>query len=157
LLPDLCSSGVRPSQSLRDGAGGFLPGVPLSCLGIGEQDSRLRPRPLRQRMRDESRGRVKLVGQPHAGIQRRRRRRRSELSSWTVGQVGRQSPGPRDMRISVGRGSARHRLSRPHTWLANAGDGGAVPGKSHHRRIRRSQFLILATNAAADVCLTAPA
>ena len=56
-------------------AGGFLPGVALGLLGHDGTRSRLRPRPLRQRMRDESRGRVKLVGQPHAEIQRRPQRR----------------------------------------------------------------------------------
>jgi hypothetical protein len=40
-------------------------------LGHVGSGSELRPRRLRQRMRDESRGRVKLVDQPHAGVQRR--------------------------------------------------------------------------------------
>ena len=37
LLPDLCSRGVRARRSLTEGAGGFLPGVPLGlgCLGMG--------------------------------------------------------------------------------------------------------------------------
>jgi hypothetical protein len=32
LAPDLCSGGVRSGRRLIDGAGGFLPGVPLGCL-----------------------------------------------------------------------------------------------------------------------------
>src|SRR5258708_25129685 len=69
------AAATSPPRCRTDGAGGFLPGVPLGCLGMTGPRSRLRPRPLRQRMRDESRGRVKLVGQPHAGIQRRPQRR----------------------------------------------------------------------------------
>ncbi len=29
---------IRPCPTLTDGAGGFLPGVPLGCLGIGDRD-----------------------------------------------------------------------------------------------------------------------
>src|SRR5258707_483324 len=43
LLPDLCSRGVRPSRSLRDGAGGFLPGMLLGCLGMGQARGEARP------------------------------------------------------------------------------------------------------------------
>jgi len=50
-----------------------LPGVPLGCLGMGVMIRAEAP-PLRQRMRDESRGRVRLVGQPHAVSQRRPQR-----------------------------------------------------------------------------------
>jgi len=34
--PDLCSRGVRPGLLLTESAGGFLPGVPLGCLGMGD-------------------------------------------------------------------------------------------------------------------------
>jgi hypothetical protein len=34
--PDLCTRGVRPLRTLSDGAGGFLPGVPLECLDTGK-------------------------------------------------------------------------------------------------------------------------
>jgi hypothetical protein len=37
LAPDLCSTGVRPLRTLSDGAGGFLPGVPLECLDTGDR------------------------------------------------------------------------------------------------------------------------
>jgi hypothetical protein len=59
-LPDLCSRGVRPSRSLRDGAGGLLPGVLLGCLDMGEPGSRLRPRPSGEAIADQwGRGRVR--------------------------------------------------------------------------------------------------
>ena len=86
----LAGPGQLNSRAAAGQAGGFLPGVPLGCLGMTGPRSRLRPRPLRQRMRDESLGRVKLVGQPHAGIQRRPQRRRSELwqlDNWPSGQA----------------------------------------------------------------------
>ena len=38
LLPDLCSRGVRPGQTLTDGAGGFLPSVLLGCCCLGMRD-----------------------------------------------------------------------------------------------------------------------
>jgi hypothetical protein len=58
-LPDLCSRGVRPSRSLTDGAGGFLPGVPLGCLGIASK---------RWRQRRHS----SIASRPAAVIRRRR-------------------------------------------------------------------------------------
>ena len=36
----------RPSRTFTDGAGGFLPGVPLGCLGMWEQDYIGAPGPL---------------------------------------------------------------------------------------------------------------
>jgi hypothetical protein len=44
LLPDLCSRGVRAKRSLTEGAGGFLPGVPVGCCCLGMWTG-LRPRP----------------------------------------------------------------------------------------------------------------
>jgi len=40
LLPDRCASGVRASRVFTEGAGGFLPGVPLSlgCLGMAAKN-----------------------------------------------------------------------------------------------------------------------
>jgi hypothetical protein len=40
LAPDLCSRGVLPLRTLSDGAGGFLPGVPLECLYTGDHHLR---------------------------------------------------------------------------------------------------------------------
>jgi hypothetical protein len=38
-------TGFRPIRTLTDGAGGFLPGVPLGCLGIADQDQIWSPGP----------------------------------------------------------------------------------------------------------------
>jgi hypothetical protein len=37
LVPDLCSRHVRALRTLIDGAGGFLPGLPLECLDTGDR------------------------------------------------------------------------------------------------------------------------
>jgi len=62
-IPNLCS------ETLTDGAGSFLPGVPLGCLHMWDQDHVWEPRP--GRMRSKGRGDVRHTRQPHAGIQRR--------------------------------------------------------------------------------------
>ena len=80
LLLDLCFRGARPLRTLSDGDGGFLPGVPLGCLGM--RDYRLRGSPpahaifeayrisaksrtpalCRKGFRERSRGRVRRAG-----------------------------------------------------------------------------------------------
>src|SRR5712672_2640460 len=67
LLPDLCSRGVRPSRSLRDGAGGFLPGVPLGCLDMLWRGSNLGPGPLDGQSSKRTGGtNVRRRREPHA-------------------------------------------------------------------------------------------
>jgi hypothetical protein len=75
-LPDLCSRGVRASRSLGDGAGGFLPGVPLR-LGIVDRHHN-DPQPTRF---------LKLIGFPMI---------RNPGPSKGHPQKGRVGPGPRE-------------------------------------------------------------
>src|SRR6266853_2446524 len=54
----------RPSRTLTDGAGGFLPGVPLGCLGMGGPRSCSEaPALLEAVSGGKGRGRVRLVSQ----------------------------------------------------------------------------------------------
>ena len=55
----LASRATAPILTFTDGAGGFLPGVPLSCSGMGSW-SNLRPRPFWGNAGSKDRGCVRL-------------------------------------------------------------------------------------------------
>ncbi len=59
-----------PGRTFTDDAGGFLPGVPLGCLRIGDRDQILGPRLFLGNIWSKDRGCVRRGRKPQARIQR---------------------------------------------------------------------------------------